>query len=72
MVLQIGDITLTKPPAIKFHVISYFQSIFGGKNNFTLNTLVADTNPSLVSMEENNMMTTLPLANEIKGVVAGV
>jgi hypothetical protein len=47
--LQDGDNIITNPTTIELHIVSYFQAIFGSENNCTLNTLVDETIPSLVT-----------------------
>lgn len=60
---------LTDSALIEAHVLHYLQAIFNVDNNCIANYLVADTIPSLVSCEDNNMLLRLPQWEEIKNVV---
>jgi len=67
--LQDGNDRITEPRQTEEHVVSYFQNIFGGNNICVTTDLVARVIPTLVSMEENNALTIVPLFDEIKNVV---
>ena len=67
--LQDGELVITEPSDIELHVINYFQSFFTVANNCIPNDLIAKTIPSLVSVDENNMLLRIPQREEIKDAV---
>ncbi|XP_039690616.1 uncharacterized protein [Medicago truncatula] len=67
--LQDGDNVITDPTAIELHILSYFQEIFSMDNNCAHNTMVDETIPSLVSVEDNNMLLRTPSHDEIREAV---
>jgi len=64
-----GDVRISNQREIENHVVSYFQGIFGTQNDCGTNDLIDKTIPPLVTIEENNMLTIMPAANEIKKAV---
>jgi len=67
--LQDGDNVITESTAIESHILNYFQAIFRRENNCTLNTLVDETIPSLVTEADNHMLLRIPQNAEIKEAV---
>jgi len=61
-----GELVITEPSDIEVHVINYFQSIFTVANNCIHNDLIAETIPSLVYIDENNMLLRIPQREEVK------
>jgi hypothetical protein len=65
--LLLGDqVCIIDPNDIETHVVNYYQGIFGASNECIPNELVAQVIPSLVTMEENNLLTGMPLFDEKK------
>jgi len=67
--LQDGNDILVTPKAIENHLLDHFRSIIKGRNACTTNSMIAEVNPNLVIEVDNNMLTTIPLAEEVKNVV---
>ena len=64
-----GELVITEPSDIEVHVVNYFQSIFTVANNCIHNDLIAETIPSLVYIDENNMLLRIPQREEVKDAV---
>jgi len=64
-----GELVIIEPSDIEVHVINYFQSIFTVANNCIPNDLIPETIPSLVSIDENNMLLRIPQREEVKDAV---
>jgi hypothetical protein len=63
------DTVISELEAIEIHVLNYFQYIFSVYNDCIANDLVARTIPSVVMEDENQLLTRLPLCDEIKTAV---
>jgi hypothetical protein len=64
-----GDITYTDAPSIEGHILDYFTGIFHSPNHCVPNDLVPSCIPSLVTLEDNDMLCKVPSASEIKAAV---
>jgi len=64
--LMMGDVRLTETRHIEQHVLDYFQGIFGVDNTCIHNDLVSRVIPSLVTDDENVLLTATPNVDEIK------
>jgi len=64
-----GDVRISDQREIENHVVSYFQGIFATHNDCGTNDLIDKTVPTLVTVEENNMLTLMPAVDEIKKAV---
>jgi len=67
--LKNGDEILTESADIEAHVLHYFTNIFAANSPLEINYLPDRLIPSLVTLEDNTLLTTLSLAEEIKTVV---
>lgn len=67
--LKDGDAILDRPVDIKAHVLQYYQNLFVGENNCLPNLLIDSVIPSLVSNDDNAMLTNLPSMEEVRSAV---
>jgi len=67
--LMDGQLRITDQREMGNHVVTYFQDIFGTRNECVTNDLVERVIPSMVTDDDNNMLTVMPLADEIKKAV---
>ncbi|XP_019431188.1 PREDICTED: uncharacterized protein LOC109338411 [Lupinus angustifolius] len=64
--LKDGDKLLTSQQEIATHVENYFKHLFSSPNDSSANGLINSVIPNMVSLEENNMLTSTPNPMEIK------
>ena len=60
---------ITDSRDIETHVVNYFQDIFGNNNICISNDLVSRTIPTMVTTEENIVLTAMPSFDDIKKAV---
>lgn len=68
-VLKSGDQFLDKQEDIENHVVHYFSSLYASENSCAENDLVDKVIPSLVTFEDNAMLTNIPTLEEVKGAL---
>lgn len=68
-VLKNGDLILDDNDAIAIHVLRYYSSLYASSNDCIPNDLISSVVPSLVSSDDNNMLSKLPTHEEIKDAV---
>lgn len=64
-----GDVILDNAYDIENHVINYFNNLYAFSNSCINNGLVDKGIPSLVSVEDNIMLTNIPSMEEVKSAV---
>lgn len=67
--LKHGDEVYTSIEDIETHVLSYFTNNFSPTQEYTVNDLPDRYIPHCVTSEDNNMLTALPSADEVKHAV---
>lgn len=67
--LKDGDEVLTSHEDIENHVLNYFTNIFSTHSEYVENDLPDRYIPNIVTFVENDMLTAVPLAEEIKNAV---
>ena len=68
-ILKNGDEILSTTEAIESHVLNYFNNIFAVSESYEENDLPDRLIPSLVTLEDNTMLTTVPSSDEVKRAV---
>lgn len=68
-ILKVGDEILAKQEDIEHHVLQFYESLFATENNCIANELIDSSISSLVSAEDNFMLTNLPSKEEVKQAV---
>lgn len=69
LILKVGDEILDKQKDIEQHVLQFYASLFATENNCIPNELIDASIPSLVSAEDNTMLTNLPSQEEVRNTV---
>jgi len=64
-----GQVRITDSRDIETHAVNYFQDIFGTNNVYISNDLVSRTIPTMVTTEENIVLTVMPSFDDIKKTV---
>lgn len=67
--LKDGDLILDSDADIEQHALNFFTTLYASDNNCITNGLISEMIPSLVSVQDNVMLTNLPSIDEIKGAV---
>jgi len=67
--LKDGETVLNNLNDIEQHVLQYFTNIFSAPTSYVANDLPNRLIPSIVTEAENNMLTAIPLHDEIKGAI---
>lgn len=67
--LMKGDIILDNAVAIENHALKFYTDLFALENTCVANNLVESVIHSLVTMEDNAMLTNLPSMDEVKNAV---
>lgn len=67
--LQARDLILENDADIKQHTLEFFTFLYAYDNNCLPNDLISKVIPSMVSSQDNIMLTNLPSLDETKGVV---
>lgn len=67
--LKDGDQFLCSAKDIESHVVSFYEKLFCTENNCSDNGLIEEVIPSLVTFEQNLMLTNLPSMEEVKEAV---
>lgn len=67
--LKVGDAILDSVPAIESHIVDYFSSLDSLNSSSVDNGLVEQVIPSLVSSDDNSMLTNLPSMEEVRNAV---
>ena len=60
---------LTEPMEIKNHMLEYFENLFSSSNNITNTNLVQSVIPSLITQDDNDILSAIPSWEEIKKAV---
>jgi hypothetical protein len=67
--LQTEQGRITTDEELELFIVEYFKSIFCGDNSCTANNMIQNCIPSLVSLEDNRLLTSIPSADEVKSAV---
>lgn len=67
--LKLGESILYSTNAIESHVVDYFSSLYSVNSACVDNGLVEQVIPSLVSIDDNSMLTNLPSMEEVRNAV---
>lgn len=67
--LKVDDHVLCSAEEIERHVVSFYEKLFCTENNCNDNGLIEEVIPSLVTLEQNLMLTNLPSLDEVKEAV---
>ncbi|XP_019435039.1 PREDICTED: uncharacterized protein LOC109341552 [Lupinus angustifolius] len=67
--LKEGDNILTNHDDIATHVLDYFTALYASSNNMVSNGLISFVIPSLVTVEDNFLLTKHPSNEEIRSIV---
>lgn len=68
-VLKSGDFILDDQSAIENHVLDFYSNLYATDKNCLRNNLIQQIIPSFVSEDNNQLLTAIPSADEIKSVV---
>ncbi|XP_019430691.1 PREDICTED: uncharacterized protein LOC109338019, partial [Lupinus angustifolius] len=68
-ILRQGDETLLHTQEIDNHVLSYFTNLYASKNITQPSNLIECVIPKLVTQDDNNMLSRIPLDDEIRAAV---
>jgi hypothetical protein len=67
--LKKDNLILTDPQDIASHIVDYYKNLFSTNSQVLPNNLIGNVIPSLVSDNENNILTAIPDSEEIKQAV---
>ena len=70
--LHSNDSLLTDPVDIQNHVIGFYEKLYSTDNTITNSNLVETLIPSIVSVDDNAMLSAIPTNEEIKKAVFGL
>lgn len=68
-ILKSGDSILDNQADIEQHVLDYYTNLFGTENVCTNSYFISNVIPNLVTVEDNAMLTNLPIMEEVRAAV---